>query len=114
MIITTQKLNNIEEKITNIQTQNIYFFNGQNFTYNQLKEQADLGKIIIARAIMPISSSYPSVGQLTIYTMCTTLQKTGVENDEEYYNIVFTAPGVSNSTEEFHPESPTESLNFFE
>lgn len=99
MIITTQKLNEIEEKLTNLSISNVHFIEtNESFTYNQLKTLAEQGKIIILKQSSNGSNNNYSFSSIT-YSYCTLLQG----DDSNGYNAKF-----GPLTQSFYAQTPTE------
>ncbi len=101
MIITTQKLNEIEEKLTNLSISNVHVIEiNESFTYNQLKAWAEQGKIIILKQSNNSSNDNYSFSSIT-YSYCTLLRG----DDSNGYNAEF-GPLVQS----FYAETSTETM----
>lgn len=101
MIITTQKLNEIEEKLTNLSISNVHFIEtNESFTYNQLKTLAEQGKIIILKQSSNGSNNNYSFSSM-IYSYCISL---GIDSDE--YHAKF-----SPSKRSFYADTPTKPMS---
>lgn len=104
MIITTQKLNEIEEKLTNLSISNVHFIEiNESFTYNQLKAWAEQGKIIILKQSSNGSYNNYSFSSIT-YSYCTSLETI----DSDGYHAYF-----SPSTRSFYALTPTDTMEVF-